>query len=282
MQSSRMLRTVATSGLRFCSAAAAPSTTQLIKEIRASTGAGLMDCKKALTASDNDVEAALKWLETRGIAKADKKRSRVAANGVVAAVQGGEDGASGVCVAELNSESDFVAKTQAFGGLVGVIAPAVRAAEAAGSAEAASAALTAEALNADAEVSKAVTGAIATTGENIVLRRAVYVPRPEHGAVGFYVHNKSTSTPDAGLTCAVVSLAPEPANAVRDHDEFVATARQVAQHIVAESLSSDKNTPLREQKFMQSEKTVGGFLKQRAKAVGCKKIQVLIKLLLLL
>ena len=92
----------------------------MVKELRETTGAGMMDAKKALTETDGDFEAAIDWLRTKGLAKAAKKSSRVAAEGLVAvAVKDGK----GVAV-EVNSETDFVAKNSDFQEMVGAIASA--------------------------------------------------------------------------------------------------------------------------------------------------------------
>ena len=95
-------------------------TAAMVKELRDSTGAGMMDAKKALTETDGDMEAAVDWLRTKGLGKAAKKAGRTAAEGLVGvAVEGGK----GVAV-ELNSETDFVAKNDQFQKLVGDIATA--------------------------------------------------------------------------------------------------------------------------------------------------------------
>ena len=238
----------------------------VIKEIRQQTSAGLMDCKKAVEASDGDLEGALKWLEAKGIAKADKKRGRVAASGLVAYVAG----AKGACVVELNSESDFVAKTDGFKDLIRGMQAVISDLEQTTTSEDD---FTAESLNNNAAVTAAITTAISTTGENIVLRRAQYFPTAENGVVRAYVHNKAADLPTAGVTVAVVSLKPllPPATP----EALGTAATQVAQHVVAESLSEDGGIPLREQKFMQTERTVGGYLKGKAKEAGCKKVEVL-------
>ena len=95
-------------------------TAAMVKDLRDSTGAGMMDAKKALTETDGDMEAAVDWLRTKGLAKAAKKSGRTAAEGLVAvAVKGGR----GVAV-EVNSETDFVAKNADFQAMVGAIANA--------------------------------------------------------------------------------------------------------------------------------------------------------------
>ncbi|MEO0865912.1 MAG: translation elongation factor Ts, partial [Pseudomonadota bacterium] len=95
-------------------------TAAMVKELRESTGAGMMDAKKALTETDGDMEAAVDWLRTKGLAKAAKKSGRTAAEGLVAVVV---DGGKGVAV-EINSETDFVAKNADFQEMVSGIAKA--------------------------------------------------------------------------------------------------------------------------------------------------------------
>src|SRR6056300_688911 len=138
-------------------------TAAMVKELRETTGAGMMDAKKALTETDGDFEAAIDWLRTKGLAKAAKKSDRVAAEGLVAvAVNGGK----GVAV-EVNSETDFVAKNADFQEMVAKIA------------EAATGAADVEALAATEvdgkAVSEMITDKIATIGENMSLRRMASV-----------------------------------------------------------------------------------------------------------
>ncbi|MEC7256462.1 MAG: translation elongation factor Ts, partial [Pseudomonadota bacterium] len=95
-------------------------TAAMVKELRESTGAGMMDAKKALTENDGDMEAAVDWLRTKGLAKAAKKSGRTAAEGLVAVVV---EGGKGVAI-EVNSETDFVAKNTEFQSMVGAIAQA--------------------------------------------------------------------------------------------------------------------------------------------------------------
>ena len=149
-------------------------TAQMVKELRESTGAGMMDAKKALTETNGDMEAAVDWLRTKGLAKAAKKADRIAAEGLVGvAVTGGK----GVAV-EVNSETDFVAKNADFQGLVRGIT------------DAALGVSDLDALKAAPVGGKSVedvlTGAIATIGENMTLRRMAVI---EGDAVAAYVHN---------------------------------------------------------------------------------------------
>ncbi|WP_166415575.1 translation elongation factor Ts [Cochlodiniinecator piscidefendens] len=152
-------------------------TAKLVKELRDTTGAGMMDAKKALTETDGDMEAAIDWLRTKGLAKAAKKSGRIAAEGLVAvAVEGGK----GVAV-EVNSETDFVGKNADFQAMVRDIAgAAVKVSDV-------------EALaNADLggkTVAETLTDKIATIGENMSLRR---MATAEGDAVVSYVHNAAT------------------------------------------------------------------------------------------
>jgi elongation factor Ts len=149
-------------------------TAAQVKELREMTGAGMMDAKKALTETDGDMEAAVDWLRTKGLAKAAKKADRVAAEGLVGVtVSGGR----GVAV-EVNSETDFVAKNADFQALVRKIT------------DAAIKATDIDALKAadvgGKTVEETLTAAIATIGENMTLRRMAAV---EGDTVAAYVHN---------------------------------------------------------------------------------------------
>lgn len=149
-------------------------TAAMVKELRDMTGAGMMDAKKALTESGGDMEAAVDWLRTKGLAKAAKKSGRTAAEGLVAVrVEGGR----GVAV-EINSETDFVAKNAEFQQMVAAIAgAAVNAADI-------------EALRAadldGKSVADTITDKVATIGENMTLRRMASI---EGDTVVAYVHN---------------------------------------------------------------------------------------------
>ncbi|MEL6103240.1 MAG: translation elongation factor Ts [Pseudomonadota bacterium] len=186
-------------------------TAAMVKELRESTGAGMMDAKKALTETDGDMEAAVDWLRTKGLAKAAKKSGRTAAEGLVAVVV---DGGKGVAV-EINSETDFVAKNADFQEMVSGIAKA---------------ALTAadvDALKAadmgGKSVEDTITDKIATIGENMTLRRMASV---EGDTVVSYVHNAAT----AGMGKIGVLVA------MTGGDETL--GKQVAMHIAAANPAS--------------------------------------------
>ena len=149
-------------------------TAAMVKELRDKTGAGMMDAKKALTETGGDMEAAVDWLRTKGLAKAAKKQGRTAAEGLVAVKV---DGGRGVAV-EVNSETDFVAKNPEFQEMVGQIAEA---AQSAGDLEA----LKAADLGGKS-VADVITDKIAKIGENLTLRRMAVV---EGETVVSYVHN---------------------------------------------------------------------------------------------
>ena len=178
----------------------------MVKELRETTGAGMMDAKKALTETDGDFEAAIDWLRTKGLAKAAKKSSRVAAEGLVAvAVKDGK----GVAV-EVNSETDFVAKNSDFQEMVGAIASA-----------ALGVSNTSELSNeliAGKSVSETITDNIAKIGENMTLRRMETVQAEK---VVTYVHNSATQ--NMGQIGVLVAINGE-------DSEF---ARQVAMHVAA-------------------------------------------------
>ena len=178
----------------------------MVKELRETTGAGMMDAKKALTETDGDFEAAIDWLRTKGLAKAAKKSSRVAAEGLVAvSVKDGK----GVAV-EVNSETDFVAKNSDFQEMVGAIASA-----------ALSVSNTAELSNeliAGKSVSDTITDNIAKIGENMTLRRMETIQAEK---VVTYVHNSATQ--NMGQIGVLVAINGE-------DSEF---ARQVAMHVAA-------------------------------------------------
>jgi elongation factor Ts len=178
----------------------------MVKELRESTGAGMMDAKKALVENDGNMEAAVDWLRTKGLAKAAKKSGRTAAEGLVAVVV---DGGKGVAV-EVNSETDFVAKNGEFQEMVSGIATA-----ALGVADV-------EALKAadlgGKSVADVLTDKIATIGENMSVRRMAAL---EGETVVTYVHNAAT----AGMGEIGVLVA------LKGGDE--ALGKQVAMHIAA-------------------------------------------------
>ncbi len=186
----------------------------LVKELRDKTGAGMMDCKNALNENNGDIEAAIDWLRTKGIAKADKKSGRTAAEGLVGVVSEGSKAA----IVEVNSETDFVSRNEAFQALVSDIAKTAITTD--GSVDA----INAADLN-GATVADNVTKAIATIGENMGLRRASVMEVGE-GVVASYVHNAITG----GLGKIGVLVALESSG---NADVLAAIGRQVAMHVAA-------------------------------------------------
>lgn len=203
-------------------------TAAMVKELRESTGAGMMDAKKALTETNGDMEAAVDWLRTKGLATAAKKAGRVAAEGLVGvAVEGGR----GVAV-EVNSETDFVAKNADFQNLVR------------GFTEAGLKASDVEALKASQMGGKTVadtlTSAIATIGENLTLRRMASV---EGESVAAYVHNAAAD----GLGKIGVLVA------MKGADNGI--GKQLAMHIAATSPLSLSEASL-DPEIVERERTV--------------------------
>ena len=157
-------------------------TAQSVKELRERTGAGMMDCKKALTETDGDMDAAVAFLREKGLAGAAKKAGRVAAEGQVG-VFGRDDGSRAV-VMEFNSETDFVAKNENFTALLGKIGACLL--ESAPAGEGAADDVTELALG-SSTLGQTITEGIASIGENLGLRRYAAL-ESNAGRIGHYVH----------------------------------------------------------------------------------------------
>jgi elongation factor Ts len=185
---------------------------QMVKELRESTGAGMMDCKNALSENDGNMEAAVDWLRKKGLSKAAKKAGRVAAEGLIGLLVEANKGV----VVEVNSETDFVARNDLFQGLVKMIADvalqvgadieAIKAAKVGG-----------------ITVADAIADTIAKVGENMTLRRAASLS-VKQGVIGSYVHNAVSD--GLGKIGVIVAL-ESPGKA----DELAAVGRQLAMHI---------------------------------------------------
>ncbi|AKR55354.1 elongation factor Ts [Youhaiella tibetensis] len=189
-------------------------TAAKVKELREMTGVGMMDCKKALQETNGDMDAAIDWLRTRGLAKAAKKAGRVAAEGLVGVAIDGNRGA----IVEVNSETDFVARNEQFQTIVSNVAKL--------------------ALDADGDVARLsempypgsgrsvsgeLTDAIATIGENMNLRRTAII-EVKDGVIGNYVHN--TVKPGLGKLGIIVGL-----ESTGNKDALAALGKQIAMHI---------------------------------------------------
>lgn len=188
---------------------------QLVKELRERSGAGMMDCKRALDESKGDMEAAIDWLRNKGLAAAAKKSGRVAAEGLVAVAGNGREAA----VVELNSETDFVARNDQFQALVEAVAQ--QAISAGDDVEK----LKAAKMASGKTVAESVTDAVATIGENMTLRRSAKLSVAQ-GVVATYVHGAVK----AGLGKIGVLVALESAG---DAAKLEALGKQLAMHIAA-------------------------------------------------
>jgi len=189
-------------------------TATMVKDLREKTGAGMMDCKMALNETSGDVEAAVDWLRTKGLAKAAKKAGRVAAEGLIGlAVE-----AKQAALVEVNSETDFVARNQNFQEMVRKIASAALTAK--GDVDKLAAAKYGSGKATVADTIKEMIGSI---GENMTLRRAAYLSAAK-GVVASYVHN--AIAPNLGKIGVTVAL--ESAGAA---EKLQAFGRQLAMHI---------------------------------------------------
>jgi elongation factor Ts len=186
----------------------------MVKELRESTGAGMMDCKAALTETNGDMTAAQDWLRKKGLSKAAKKAGRVAAEGLIGALTSGVKGV----VVEVNSETDFVARNEQFQGLVKMIAQV--ALRVGADVEAIKAAKVG-----DVTIETAISDAIATIGENMSLRRAALLEVGQ-GVVSSYVHGAVVE--GAGKMGVLVAL-----ESAGKADELAVLGRQLAMHVAA-------------------------------------------------
>jgi elongation factor Ts len=189
-------------------------TAQMVKELRESTGAGMMDCKAALTETQGDMTAAQDWLRKKGLSKAAKKAGRVAAEGLIGLKVQGTKGV----VVELNSETDFVARNDLFQGLV------MMAAEAAMDVGSDVEAIKAVKVG-SITIGDAINDTIAKIGENMTLRRAAKLEVGK-GAIGSYVHNSVSE----GLGKIGVLVALESTGKT---DELLTLGRQLAMHVAS-------------------------------------------------
>ncbi|HEY4164868.1 MAG TPA: translation elongation factor Ts [Dongiaceae bacterium] len=190
-------------------------TAALVKELREISGAGMMDCKKALSESGGDLEASVDWLRKKGLAAAAKKAGRIAAEGLVAIVAGGKKGV----LVEVNSETDFVARNDQFQNFVsGVAKLALDAADI-------------EALKnmqfpGDSQtVAEKLTQLVATIGENMSLRRMAALSVTD-GVVATYMHN--ATVPNMGKIGVLVAL-----ESTGDKAKLAVLGKQIAMHVAA-------------------------------------------------
>jgi elongation factor Ts len=189
----------------------------LVKELRDKTGAGMMDCKSALTETKGDIEAAVDWLRKKGLSKAAKKAGRVAAEGLIGVVADGKSGA----LVEVNSETDFVARNEQFQEMVLKIASL--AAEAVGDV---TKLLALTYPGKTITVEEYVKEMVGTIGENMTVRRTAALAVSD-GVIGSYVH--SQVVPGLGKIGVLVALESTGKNA----EELANLGRMIAMHVAA-------------------------------------------------
>ena len=222
-------------------------TAAMVRDLREKTGAGMMDCKRALTESGGDAEAAFDWLRKKGLSAAAKKSGRVAAEGLV----GVATGQNRAAMVEVNAETDFVARNETFQAAVEAIAKialevgedveAIRAAPFPGTGR---------------TVAEELTHLVATIGENMTIRRA-RVMHVEHGVVATYIHN--ALKPTLGKIGVLVAM-----EGGSEADTIEALGRQVGMHVAAtkpDALDIDAVDPA----ALERERTV---LTDKARADG--------------
>jgi elongation factor Ts len=189
-------------------------TASMVKDLRDKTGAGMMDCKNALSETDGDMEAAIDWLRKKGISKAAKKAGRAAAEGLVGVALSGNAGA----LVEVNSETDFVARNDEFKGFV-------KSAAALALEEEGDLAKLLERKIGAATVAQTLTELVAKIGENMSVRRSAALA-VEPGVVAAYVHN--ATGPELGKIGVLLAL-----KSSADKEKLGALAKQIAMHVAA-------------------------------------------------
>ena len=220
-------------------------TAGMVKSLRESTGVGMMDCKAALTATNGDMDAAVDWLRAKGLAKAAKKSTRVAAEGLVGLAINGTTGA----VVEVNSETDFVARNEKFQAMVADIAKL--ALVAGGDSEKLK---TAKFPGSQHAVAEYVAEMVATIGENMGVRRTASL-KVTNGVIGSYVHNQAA--PGMGKIGVLVAL-----ESTGNKDELSAFGRLLSMHVaatnpVAMDLAAVPSETLAREKAILEEKNAG-------------------------
>ena len=193
-------------------------TAALVKDLRDTSGAGMMDCKRALQETDGNIEAAIDWLRTKGLSKAAKKADRIAAEGLVA-IASRDDGKGATAAAvEVNAETDFVARNEMFQN-------AARSIAAVGLDTDDVAAINAGKTADGKVVSELLTNLIATIGENMMVRRAKRFSVSE-GVVATYVHN--AAAPGLGKIGVLVAV-----QGAGDKAKLNELGRKIAMHVAA-------------------------------------------------
>jgi elongation factor Ts len=191
-------------------------TAAMVKDLREKTGVGMMDCKAALAATGGDMEAAVDWLRAKGLAKAAKKSTRVAAEGLVGVAVSGTTGA----LVEVNSETDFVARNEKFQAMVAEISKL--ALKAGGDSEKLK---TMKYPGTSHAVAEFVAEMVASIGENMTVRRTVALSVTD-GVIASYVHNQIA--PGMGKIGVLVAL-----QSTGKKDELASFGRLLAMHVAA-------------------------------------------------
>ena len=275
-------------------------TASQVKELREMTGAGMMDCKKALTNTDGDMDKAVEWLRENGLAKAEKKSGRIAAEGMVA-VDVSEDGKT-ASIVEVNSETDFVAKNEKFQAYVAEVAAQVKTSTA-GDVDT----FLTEAWAADNSqtVEEKLKAMIAVIGENMTIRRFQKVETDglvvsyihAGGKIGVLVEADTDSSNDAVKECLknvamqVAALNPKYVSSddvdedYKEHEKGILLAQaknapknankpdNIIEKMIIGRLNKElKEVCLLEQEYVKAEnkETVGKYVENVAKAEGCK------------
>ena len=245
-------------------------TASQVKELREMTGAGMMDCKKALTNTDGDMDAAVEWLRENGLAKAAKKSGRIAAEGIVA-VDLSEDGKS-ASIVEVNSETDFVAKNEQFRGYVAEVAAQVKTSSAADVD-----AFLAEpwALDTSMTVQEKLQSMIAVIGENMTIRRFARVDTD--GLVISYIHaggkigvlvEADTDSASDGVKECLVNVAMQVASMNPKYlstDDVDEEYKEHEKHVLIEQTKNDPKNANKPDEII--EKMITGRLNKELKGV---------------
>ena len=275
-------------------------TAAMVKQLRETTGSGMMDCKKALTATDGDMDKAIEWLREKGLATAEKKASRIAAEGLVKVIV--SDDAKKAVAVEVNSETDFVAKNETFQAYVAQVAE-----QAMDTAAADIDAFLAEPWKFDTTktVKEALAGQIAVIGENMNIRRFTQV-KEDAGFIASYTHmggkigvlvdvvtaavNDETKEMAKNIAMQVAALKPQYTTRDEISAEYIEHEKEILRaQIMNDPKESQKpakvidgmimgrvNKELKEiclvdQIYVKAEdgkQTVGEYIKSVAKAVG--------------
>jgi elongation factor Ts len=222
-------------------------TAALVKELREKSGAGMMDCKKALTETGGDLEQAVDWLRKKGLSAAAKKSGRIAAEGLVAVASEGKKAA----IVEVNAETDFVARNAQFQAYAGTVARL-----ALNSGDSVEALLAVKYPDSDRNVQEELTHLVATIGENMSLRRLKRLSVSQ-GVVASYIHN--AVAPNAGKIGVLVAL-----ESTGDAAKLSALGKQIAMHVAATNPQSVSTADL-DPAAVARERTV---LEDQAKTSG--------------